>query len=145
MYHINQGRRDLRRFPIAAFVVCLMMAWIAEHFFGVADITGAFAAGLMIGATKKAGYIASKFEPVQYLFLAPVFFASIGMTVVLPAMSTQIVIFSVLLVVVAVLSKWLGCGVGACLVCACKSADGHQKHVCKDGPVFDSKEVSWDD
>ena len=39
----------------------------------------------------------------------------------------------------------MGCGVGACLVCACKSADGHQKHVCKDGPVFDSKEVSWDD
>ena len=112
-YIERAGRRDLRRFPIAAFVVCLMMAWIAEHFFGVADITGAFAAGLMIGATKKAGYIASKFEPVQYLFLAPVFFASIGMTVVLPAMSTQIVIFSVLLVVVAVLSKWLGCGVGA--------------------------------
>lgn len=112
-YIERAGRRDLRRFPIAAFVVCLMMAWIAEHFFGVADITGAFAAGLMIGATKKAGYIASKFEPVQYLFLAPVFFASIGMTVMLPAMSTQIVIFSVLLVVVAVLSKWLGCGVGA--------------------------------
>lgn len=112
-YIERAGRRDLRRFPIAAFVVCLMMAWIAEHFFGVADITGAFAAGLMFGATKKAGYIASKFEPVQYLFLAPVFFASIGMTVVLPAMSTQIVIFSVLLVVVAVLSKWLGCGVGA--------------------------------
>ena len=112
-YIERAGRRDLRRFPIAAFVVCLMMAWIAEHFFGVADITGAFAAGLMIGATKKAGYIASKFEPVQYLFLAPVFFASIGMTVVLPAMSTQIVIFSVLLVVVAALSKWLGCGVGA--------------------------------
>ena len=112
-YIERAGRRDLRRFPIAAVVVCLMMAWIAEHFFGVADITGAFAAGLMIGATKKAGYIASKFEPVQYLFLAPVFFASIGMTVVLPAMSTQIVIFSVLLVVVAVLSKWLGCGVGA--------------------------------
>lgn len=112
-YIEHTGRRDLRRFPIAAFVVCLMMAWIAEHFFGVADITGAFAAGLMIGATKKAGYIASKFEPVQYLFLAPVFFASIGMTVVLPAMSTQIVVFSVLLVVVAVLSKWLGCGLGA--------------------------------
>ena len=39
----------------------------------------------------------------------------------------------------------MGCGVGACLVCACKGSDGHQKHVCKDGPVFNSKEVSWDD
>lgn len=39
----------------------------------------------------------------------------------------------------------MGCGVGACLVCACKMADGHQKHVCKDGPVFDSSEVDWND
>ena len=39
----------------------------------------------------------------------------------------------------------MGCGVGACLVCACKGSDGHQKHVCKDGPVFDAKEVAWDD
>lgn len=39
----------------------------------------------------------------------------------------------------------MGCGIGACLVCACKSADGHQRHVCKDGPVFDAKEVAWDE
>ena len=38
----------------------------------------------------------------------------------------------------------MGCGVGACLVCACDMADGARKHVCKDGPVFDSKEVDWD-
>lgn len=39
----------------------------------------------------------------------------------------------------------MGCGVGACLVCACKSADGQMKHVCKDGPVFDAGEVDWDE
>lgn len=39
----------------------------------------------------------------------------------------------------------MGCGVGACLVCACKAADGSMKHVCKDGPVFDAREVDWDD
>jgi len=38
----------------------------------------------------------------------------------------------------------MGCGVGACLVCACDMADGTRKHVCKDGPVFDAKEVDWD-
>ena len=38
----------------------------------------------------------------------------------------------------------MGCGVGACLVCACDMADGSRKHVCKDGPVFDSREVDWD-
>ena len=39
----------------------------------------------------------------------------------------------------------MGCGIGACLVCACKMADGHQHHVCKDGPVFDAQEVDWNE
>ena len=37
----------------------------------------------------------------------------------------------------------MGCGVGACLVCACDMADGTRKHVCKDGPVFKAEEVDW--
>lgn len=41
----------------------------------------------------------------------------------------------------------MGCGIGACLVCACalKAKDGETRygHVCKDGPVFDSREVQW--
>ena len=41
----------------------------------------------------------------------------------------------------------MGCGIGACLVCACalKAENGETRygHVCKDGPVFDAKEVSW--
>ena len=44
------------------------------------------------------------------------------------------------------LEERMGCGVGACLVCACKTkeADGeHYRHVCKDGPVVDAKEVVW--
>jgi len=42
----------------------------------------------------------------------------------------------------------MGCGIGACLVCACalKNGDGglRYSHVCKDGPVFDAKEVIWE-
>lgn len=38
----------------------------------------------------------------------------------------------------------MGCGVGACLVCAVTMKDGTIKHVCKDGPVFDAGEVDWD-
>lgn len=38
----------------------------------------------------------------------------------------------------------MGCGVGACLVCAVAMKDGTVKHVCKDGPVFDAEEVDWD-
>lgn len=43
------------------------------------------------------------------------------------------------------LEERMGCGVGACLVCACKTADGHYKHVCKHGPVFDAREVDWNE
>lgn len=38
----------------------------------------------------------------------------------------------------------MGCGVGACLVCATPMKDGSVKHVCKDGPVFNAEEVDWD-
>ncbi len=44
------------------------------------------------------------------------------------------------------LEEHMGCGVGACLVCACKIMDNNKetyKHVCKDGPVFSSREVIW--
>ena len=46
------------------------------------------------------------------------------------------------------LEERMGCGIGACLVCACKCVkDGREfyAHVCKDGPVFDAKEVSFDE
>lgn len=39
----------------------------------------------------------------------------------------------------------MGCGVGACLVCACKMQNGTYKHVCKDGPVFNAAEVDWNE
>ena len=39
------------------------------------------------------------------------------------------------------LEERMGCGIGACLVCACKKSDGHNARVCKDGPVFEIGEV----
>ncbi len=41
----------------------------------------------------------------------------------------------------------MGCGIGACLVCACKTQKNGQigySHVCKDGPVFPAEEVCWE-
>ena len=41
----------------------------------------------------------------------------------------------------------MACGIGACLACVCKSKDMddhskvHNKRVCKEGPVFNAKEV----
>ena len=45
------------------------------------------------------------------------------------------------------LEQRMACGVGACLGCACRTQQGDKevyKHVCKDGPVFDSREVIFD-
>jgi hypothetical protein len=58
-------------------------------------------------------YVASRFEILSYMFFVPVFFASIGFKVRLPAMDAWLVLFALLLVAVAVLTKIIGCGVGA--------------------------------
>ena len=101
---------------IVAFVFCLLFAFIAESVFGVADITGAFVAGLVLSNTnseKRSAYLADKFESISFLYLSPVFFASIGLQVELEAMNTHILLFAVAITVVAVLSKIVGCGLGA--------------------------------
>ena len=112
-WYENRYKKNLHRFPLLAFVLCLLMAYIAERVFGVADIIGAFAAGVIIANTPRGAYIDSKFQPLSYLLLTPVFFASIGLKVSLPSMTWQILVFALLLVIVAILSKLVGCGLGA--------------------------------
>lgn len=104
---------DLRRYVIIAFVFCLLLSYCAEVFFGVADITGAYIAGLILSNTKRTPYITSRFNTVSYALLSPMFFASIGIEVSLPNMSAKIIWFAVLLTIVAVLTKIIGCGLGA--------------------------------
>ena len=82
----------------------------------MADITGAFVAGLVLSNTsseKRSQYLASNFETISFLYLSPVFFASIGLQVELTGMNTHILLFAVALTIVAILSKILGCGLGA--------------------------------
>ncbi len=112
-YVQNVHFTDLQRYPIFAFVLCLVMAYCAEEFFGVADITGSFAAGVIISTTAKSKYIEVKFAPLSYLLLTPIFFASIGLKVELPEMSGKVILFAVLLSIMAVLTKIVGCGLGA--------------------------------
>lgn len=109
----NVEHEPYRRYGIIAFAFCLLFAFCSEYFFNVADITGAYVAGLAISVSPKIQYISKRFETVSYMFLSPIFFASIGLEVVLPEMSGKIVIFAVLLCLVAVVSKVIGCGLGA--------------------------------
>lgn len=106
-------KKDMRRFVIVAFVCCLLLSYISEVVFGVADITGAYIAGLIISNTQRTKYISSRFETLSYIFLSPIFFASIGLKVALPSMTITIVIFSILLLIVAIITKIIGCGLGA--------------------------------
>ena len=112
-YETKVRSRDLRRYPVLAFVLCLFLAWAAEEWFGVADIIGAFSAGLIVATTPKGAYTASKFTPVSYLLLTPVFFANLGLGVELPRMDATILLFTVTLVIVGIGSKLIGCGLGA--------------------------------
>ncbi|MCI6991461.1 MAG: cation:proton antiporter [Clostridiales bacterium] len=101
---------------IVAFVFCLLLSYLAESVFGVADITGAFVAGLVLANSttgQRGKYLADKFESISFLYLSPVFFASIGLQVELEGMNSHILLFAVVLTIVAILSKILGCGLGA--------------------------------
>ena len=109
----DQAEKGLRRHAIMAFVFCLLMSFSAEHFFGVADITGAFVAGLALSNGPRATYLSNRFDTLSYMLLSPVFFASIGLKVVLPKMSMSIILFAVILLIVAVITKVIGCGLGA--------------------------------
>ena len=110
---INKYKKDLRRFVILAFAFCLLMSFSAEYFFGVSDITGAFVAGLILSNNKKTSYMLNRFDTVSYVLLSPVFFASVGLKVTFSNMSATVVVLTVLLLVVAILSKMIGCGLCA--------------------------------
>lgn len=104
---------DVRRFAITSFVICLLLSFIAEEVFGVADITGAFIAGLIISNNKKSEYIDSRFETLSYMLLSPIFFASIGIRVEITGMTLDTIIFTIVLLIIAILTKIIGCALGA--------------------------------
>ena len=113
IYWVQRYNRDMRRFVVISFVFCLILAFLAEEWFGVADITGAFIAGLILSNTSCVHYITSRFETISYMLLSPIFFASIGIQVDLSGMNQTLLLFTVVLVVIAIISKIIGCGLGA--------------------------------
>jgi len=113
----KHGRRR-RRMPIYSFVFCLLMAYGAEKIFGVADITGAYMAGIIISNislcnTTLSEYVTEKVEVTSYLLLSPIFFASIGIKATVGQIDMHMILFASALLAVAVISKMGGCGLGA--------------------------------
>lgn len=100
----------MRRIPIMGLALCLFMAYISERYFGIADITGAFVAGVILCNIRDSEFIAEQMDVNSYIMFAPIFFASIGLKTQINEMSVSLLIFSLLFVAVALISKIIGCG-----------------------------------
>ncbi|MBE5901973.1 MAG: cation:proton antiporter [Lachnospiraceae bacterium] len=112
--YVSKEHWHSRRVAIWALAFCLTMAYCAERFFGVADITGAYFAGLILcNITKSRQFVAKKMTVSSYMLFTPVFFASVGMKTNLRVMNKDILIFALLLIIAAIISKIIGCGLGA--------------------------------
>lgn len=101
------------RIVIISLAFCFAMSYAAEKFFGVADITGAYVAGVILCNIKDSAYIDSEVNVGSYLFFGPIFFAAIGLKTDLSGMTWYLLLFCVLFVAGAILGKILGCGFAA--------------------------------
>ncbi len=101
--------------PGMALVVVLFFGWSAEFLGGVAAITGAFIAGLGLSnvhsSTKREIEIA--ISNIAYTFLVPVFFVSVGLRADLSQFPAEALPLMLTLLVMAIMSKIIGGGVGA--------------------------------
>lgn len=104
-----------RRNVIFAFVTCLAFSYAAERFFGLADITGAFFAGIIFADLKESKHLEHRVDIASYMVFSPVFFASIGINTVLDGFNMNMLWFGLTFVAVGLLSKFTGAGTGSLL------------------------------
>ena len=100
------------RIPVFSLVVCFVYSWAAEEIFGVADITGAFLAGVVLSTVHRASeYTDKKIEVNTYTMFAPVFFANIGISsITFAGLQPAVFLFCVLAVIAGLVGKIVGCG-----------------------------------
>lgn len=98
-----------RRIPIYGLGIALVYAFCAEKFFGIADITGAYIAGVVFCSLTDAPYMEQKIDINSYMIFSPIFFASIGLKTDLSGMDMSLVWFSIAFVIIGCVSKIIGC------------------------------------
>ena len=104
---ISQGLAAL------VLVTALLFAWSAEVVGGLAAITGAFIAGVGFGRSRLRDEIERDMHTITYAFLVPIFFVSIGLKTNARLLAGPDVAFALALLLVAAISKVVGCGLGA--------------------------------
>lgn len=102
-----------RRITIAGLALCLTMAYCAERYFGIADITGAYVAGIILCNIHDSEFIARRMDINSYVLFGPIFFASIGLKTDIRNLDTSVLLFSLGFVFVALITKIIGCGLFA--------------------------------
>lgn len=100
-----------QRIPIMSLALCFFFAYAAERYFGIADITGAYVAGVVLCSIQDSSYIDRKMEVSSYMIFGPIFFASIGLKTSIDHLDGKILLFSVGFVIVALITKIIGCGI----------------------------------
>ncbi|MCL2189441.1 MAG: cation:proton antiporter [Defluviitaleaceae bacterium] len=108
--HSHLGER--RRLTIFAIAYCFAMAYLAE-LFGLADITGAYIAGIALCSTRCVETLETKTHGLSYMFFTPIFLANIGIHTSFDGLTGSLILFTVFLIIAAVLSKLIGCGLAA--------------------------------
>jgi Kef-type K+ transport system membrane component KefB len=103
--------------PLLSVVIVLVLlaAWSAESLGGVASITGAFLMGIFLGRTPYHNRIEDGMQAMTYAFFVPIFFASIGLHANVFSLPGALAAFAAVLCLVAIVTKMIGCGLGALL------------------------------
>lgn len=115
--YIEKKAPHTRRIPILSISLCLLYAFIAEKVFGVADITGAYIAGLVLSTNHaSAQYVDRRVNISSYLLFGPIFFASIGIKISLVTLTLDTLWFALAFTAVAIATKIIGCGASARLL-----------------------------
>lgn len=107
---VDKRWKHKRRIPIIGLALCFILSYCAQRYFGVADITGAYIAGVILSSLEDSKYIERKMDINSYMIFGPVFFASIGLQTDIRSVDKGIFLFSVCFVLVGLLSKIIGCG-----------------------------------
>ena len=116
MKWLDEHYPHTRRIPIASLCYCFLVGYIAETYFGIADITGAYMAGVVLCNLSDRDYIESKIDISSYMVFAPLFFTGIGLKTSFASMDMKLLAFSIIFVVIALVSKVFGCGGSALLL-----------------------------
>jgi Kef-type K+ transport system membrane component KefB len=108
-----------RRLPISEPVLSvtvasvLLFAWAADSLGGIAAITGAFVAGVGLARSSQSVEIERGIHTLNYALFVPIFLVVIGLRADLRQLSGGDLGLTALLCLVAIVSKILGCGLGA--------------------------------